>query len=334
MSAAPEILLAPAGEDPAPPPDRVCPRCRAVAPASAAVCDEDATPLITNWSGRVVDGRYAIGRLLGVGGMGGGVWEAVQRPLDRVVAVKLGAPTGDDRRRFLRGAGVLAHLAHPHITVMHDQGEADGVPFVVMERLRGAPLDRFLSKRLFGPTEAVRITCQLLDALDHVHARGYIHRDVKPGNLFLGGGRRGFHVKLTDFGIARHVREHQRDPHADVTREREICGTPHYMAPEQVVGSRIDARADLYAAGVCLFRMLSGGLPFDGESRRDIYAAKLCDAPLTLTEAWRAAHPRPTTAPPSYDPALEAIIRRSLRTLAHDRYPSAIAFLEALQPFA
>lgn len=229
----------------------------------------------------------------------GVVWEAEQLTLMRKVAVKLiGDHDEEATRRFRRGAVVMAKMAHPNIVAVHDFGEHDGPAgrelFLVMERLSGLPLNRFMGSDPLPYHQAISATLQTLRALEHVHRRGYIHRDVKPANLFATVvDDDPFVVKLIDFGIARladgaltpeRIIAAERERSMRVTQPLRILGTPEYMAPEQILGHALDLRVDLYATGVMFFLLLIGRLPFNGD-RHTLYQAHLRD-PVPAIGQW------------------------------------------------
>ncbi len=208
-------------------------------------------------------GRYQIIRELGRGAMGV-VYEAHDPQLGRAVAVKTlslpqGIPGADRRQaveRFLREGKAAASLIHPNIAQCFDMGEERGVPYLVMELCRGTTLREVLNFEHHLPEQRVRrIAEQLLSALEAAHSRGVIHRDIKPDNIILD---RDDTLKLTDFGIARLMQD------STLTQTGQALGSPAYMSPEQVLGRPVDARSDLFSAGVVLYECLTGRKPFDG----------------------------------------------------------------------
>ncbi len=257
---------------------------------------------------RIVAGRYRLGRLLGEGGMGA-VYEAEHVGLGATVAVKLltdrFVDDPDAVERFRREARAAAAVRHPNVVNVTDTGtDEEGAPFLVMELLVGESLGSVLKRRRRLPPEvAVAIACEVLAGLGAAHARGIVHRDLKPGNVFLAVDPDGVQrVKLLDFGISKFL-----GAASELTSEGAIIGTPHYMPPEQIRGRRdLDARVDLYAVGVLLYRMLSGRLPFEGASPQQLYEAivvgrrkplrALCpELPTALTDVVeRALHPEPS----------------------------------------
>jgi serine/threonine-protein kinase len=244
---------------------------------------QDPTPFVT---GEVLDGKYRIGDLLGEGAMGL-VFEAQHLLLDKKVAIKVLRPelTGQEelRRRFEIEARAAAAVSHPNVVTVSDMGRTSrGAVYFVMARLVGETLAERLARMGRLPFWAVvAIAVQILDALEAAHALGLVHRDLKLENVFLAtssGGRE--RVKILDFGVAK-VASLAGSPSA--TRSGVLVGTPEFMAPEQARGDRdIDARADLYALAVILYRMISGRAPFQGDSAMAMIAALLTEKPPDL----------------------------------------------------
>ncbi|WP_438022270.1 serine/threonine-protein kinase [Sorangium sp. So ce233] len=208
--------------------------------------------------GALFQGRFLIDRLLGRGGMGE-VWAALDTTLERPVAIKIihRALAGEARYadRFLREMKLVARVAHPNIVRLYDAGRAaDGRLFMVMERVVGVPLREMIAggARL-DVVRALHYAIQIADALSTAHAAELVHRDVKPENILVSDG---VHARLLDFGVAKDARG------LDLTRLGSVVGTSRYMAPEQVAGSAVDARADVYALGVVLYEMLAGVHPY------------------------------------------------------------------------
>ncbi|GLX35316.1 hypothetical protein Sros01_13890 [Streptomyces roseochromogenus] len=226
--------------------------------------------------------RYRLDRRLGAGGMGE-VWRGHDLALDRAVAVKvlLEAATNEELiARFRREATIGARLQHPGITVVHDVGQHEGRLFIVMELLSGEDLGAVLARERGGLPAAVAVdlAAQTAEALAAAHERAVVHRDLKPGNLFLLPGGR---LKICDFGIA-----HSADATAGWTVTGRMFGTPPYMAPEQWRGEHVDARCDLYALGCVLYALLSGEPPFgSAEPMYVLMRRHVEDAPLSLREA-------------------------------------------------
>ncbi|MGC9396429.1 MAG: protein kinase domain-containing protein [Anaerolineae bacterium] len=259
-------------------------------------------------------GQYEILAPIGEGGMGM-VYRARDTLLNREVAVKVLPPElARDREfvtRFRREAETAASLDHPHIVAIYNIGEQDGVHYLAMRLLEGQPLNHILKHSGALPLErALHITEQLARALDYAHARGVIHRDVKPANIMVGEDE---HVTLMDFGIAKAVMG------SKLTRTGTMIGTPEYMAPEQFTGETVDLRADIYAVGVVLYEMLTGRVPFTGETPVSISHGHVYQQP---------APPRQLNA--QIPPAVEHVLLRGLAKRPEERYPNAGALAEAL----
>ncbi|MDD4753379.1 MAG: Stk1 family PASTA domain-containing Ser/Thr kinase [Desulfitobacteriaceae bacterium] len=211
--------------------------------------------------GKKFGNRYEIIEKLGSGGMSI-VYKGLDTLLNRLVTIKVlreqYASDEDFVRRFQREAQSVASLSHINIVSIFDVGFEENLHYLVMEFVEGQNLKEYIrEKGKVSPKEAVPITMQILDALQHAHEHGVVHRDIKPHNILLTKDNR---VKVTDFGIARAASE------TTVTYTGTIVGSVHYISPEQAKGSVIGARADIYAAGVVLYEMLTGQLPFTGES--------------------------------------------------------------------
>ncbi len=262
-----------------------------------------ALPPVTNLVGRVLGGRYDVVRLLGRGGMGE-VYEGVHRLLQKRVAIKvLNAELALDeqqRRRFLREARAATAIAHENVVAILDFGD-DEPTFFVMDLLEGADLQTLLAREggLSWP-RARAMLLQIASALGAAHARGIVHRDVKPSNCFvthLGSDRE--QVKVLDFGIAKLL-----EPSAEtrrLTRTNAVIGTIVYAAPEQMLGQQVDARTDVYALGIVAYEMLTGRPPFVGTSEYQIFDQQV-----------RRAPPPPSFLDPAVPPGVAALILRAL----------------------
>ncbi|WP_243395344.1 Stk1 family PASTA domain-containing Ser/Thr kinase [Nocardioides currus] len=216
--------------------------------------------------GRLLDGRYRIGPRIARGGMAS-VYEATDIRLDRTVAVKVMHPgLGDDdefAQRFVREARAAARLNHPHVVGVYDQGDDDGVVFLAMEHIPGHTLRDVIRKESpMTPARALSLIEPVVSALAAAHRAGLIHRDVKPENVLIGDEAHGGRIKVADFGLAKAV---SADTQHTATGGV-LIGTVSYLAPELVVDGRSDARADVYAAGVVLYELLTGNKPHEGES--------------------------------------------------------------------
>jgi serine/threonine-protein kinase len=229
----------------------------------------------------IVGGRYRLVERLGVGGMSL-VWRAFDEVLGRQVAIKVldGPFAGDPafRRAIRREARAVARLSHPNIGVVYDYGESPdsagvATPYVVMELIDGPTLSERVRAGTLPWRSAVGICAQVAAALSAAHARGLVHRDVKPANIMLAGTG----VKVVDFGISALVGEH-----VDQSDDGIVQGTPGYVAPERLLGAPVGAAADVYALGVVLFQALAGRLPFDAVGETEILAAHLTAQPEPL----------------------------------------------------
>jgi serine/threonine protein kinase len=223
---------------------------------------------------------HRIEEKVGRGGMGV-VYRARHCRLDRVVALKVIAPELLDdelvRRRFLEEAVVAAAVEHPNVVPVHDAGEADGIAYIAMHYVQGADLRALAcGPDRLSPVRAAGIVAEIGDALDAIHAAGYVHRDVKPRNVLVG---RDGHAYLSDFGLARAIAED-----AGATRTGHWVGTVDYAAPEQIQGRRSDARTDVYGLGCLLFFALTGRPPFAGETLEAKLWAHLSEAPPAPSE--------------------------------------------------
>jgi eukaryotic-like serine/threonine-protein kinase len=266
--------------------------------------------------GRVLGGRYRLKRLLAVGGMGA-VWAAEDAVLGREVAVKvLGEALAGDRRaalRLRREARAAGRLAHPGIARVLDLREDDaGRPYLVMELLHGESLAARLARAgPLAPAEAVRVVATAADALEVAHRAGIVHRDVKPGNVFVTSGG---DVKLLDFGIASAANE------AALTGG-DLLGTAAYLAPERMLGHDATPAADVYALGVLLYELLAGRPPFAGDTGTALAMAHVHARPAPLG----------TVAPDKVPPALAAACERALAKDPAARPPSAAALAALLR---
>ncbi|NUP54597.1 MAG: protein kinase [Gemmatimonadaceae bacterium] len=268
--------------------------------------------------GHALQGRYAIEREIAQGGMAT-VYLARDLRHDRRVAIKvlrdeLAAAVGAER--FLAEIRVTASLQHPHILPLFDSGNADGLLWYAMPYVEGETLrSRLARERLLPVGEAVRIAREVADALDHAHAAGVVHRDVKPENVLLRDG----HALVADFGIALALEQAGGER---ITRTGLALGTPQYMAPEQAAGERVlDRRVDVYAVGAMLHEMLAGEPPFAAATRQAVVHRLMNEPPGTLA-------PRRPDVPPFID----AAVRRALAKRRDERFPSAAAFAAALLP--
>ncbi|MFF4306197.1 protein kinase [Streptomyces sp. NPDC001601] len=270
------------------------------------------------YAGRALaGGRYQLRDLLGEGGMAS-VHLAYDSVLDRQVAIKtLHTELGREqafRERFRREAQAVAKLTHTNIVSVFDTGEdaLDGstMPYIVMEYVEGNPLGSVLDEdvRQYGAMpadKALKITADVLAALEISHEMGLVHRDIKPGNVMM--TKRGV-VKVMDFGIARAMQSGV----TSMTQTGMVVGTPQYLSPEQALGRGVDARSDLYSVGIMLFQLVTGRLPFDADSPLAIAYAHVQEEPVAPSSVNRAL-----------PPAVDALVARALKKNPNERFPTA-----------
>jgi serine/threonine-protein kinase len=274
----------------------------------------------------VIAQRYELQRMLAQGGMAE-VWLAVDLTLDRKVAVKWLKPSlATDpvvAERFRREAIAAASLNHPNIVAVHDVFEQDGRQAVVMQLVEGKSLRQVLdTQKRLSPELTCHIGTCVAAALDHAHSAGFVHRDVKPGNIMMTSDGR---VLLTDFGIAKGLQSAE----ADLTSDNIMMGTAKYLSPEQVRGKKLDGRADLYSLGLVLYECLAGRVPFLGETDADTALARLQRDPTDLTRL-RATLPTKLVVAihqllarnPAQRPATGAELVATLRDAAKEGPPS------------
>ena len=256
--------------------DPFCPKCGARRSAELPIPADPQRAALE----RALGTQYDIQRLLGRGGMGA-VYLAREKALERAVAIKVLPPEtatdADTRERFRREARVAAKLTHPNIVPLHTFGDVEGMLYFVMGYVKGESLAERMRREGKLPEEDVRrILAEVADALHYAHKQGVVHRDIKPDNILIDdeSGR----PMLTDFGVAK-----ARASGATLTEAGAVVGTPYYMSPEQASGARdIDGRSDLYSLGVMGYAMLSGRLPFEGESFQDVIVQHVTKEPTPL----------------------------------------------------
>ena len=267
--------------------------------------------------GKMLDGRYEIKEIIGVGGMAV-VFKAKCHRLNRYVAIKIlkDEYMADDelRRQFHEESQAVAMLSHPNIMAVYDVSKTEELEYIVMELIDGITLKEYLERR--GPLSSKEVTVfstQIAKALEHAHSREIIHRDIKPQNIML---LRDGTLKVADFGIA-HIANSQID-----RAKGEAIGSVHYVSPEQARGSDIDSRADLYSLGVVMYEMLTGRLPFEGETPVEVALQHIRSIPLSPSERVEGI---PET--------LERITMKAMNPHLSRRYGSATEILADLEAF-
>jgi beta-lactam-binding protein with PASTA domain/tRNA A-37 threonylcarbamoyl transferase component Bud32 len=262
----------------------------------------------------VVDGRYRVLHRLGSGGMAE-VYCAQDLQLGRKVALKIlyrrFAEDGEFVERFRREASSAAGLQHQHVVAVYDRGEYDGTYYIAMEYLEGRSLKTIVQQEApLDPDRAIDLTIQVLRAARFAHRRGIIHRDLKPHNVIVDADGR---AKVTDFGIA-------RAGASDMTQTGSIMGTAQYLSPEQAQGHSVSAASDIYSIGIMLYELLTGRVPFDGESAVTIALKQVNERPAP-----------PSAHNPAVTPELEEVVMRALEKDPARRFPDAESFISALQ---
>ena len=268
--------------------------------------------------GKLLDNRYEILERIGTGGMAV-VYKAKCHRLNRLVAVKILkedlAQDAEFRRRFHDESQAVAMLSHPNIVAVYDVSKSSELDYIVMELIDGITLKQYMQKKGNKLTwrEALHFITQIMKTLSHAHSRGIIHRDIKPHNMMV---LRDGSLKVADFGIARLTSA------AQATLTQEALGSVHYISPEQARGSHIDARSDIYSAGVVLYEMITGRLPYEGDSPVSVAIQHINSIPLS-----------PREIDPDIPEALEAITMKAMASDVNQRYISADAMLADLEEF-
>lgn len=272
---------------------------------------------MNQYIGKRLDGRYEIQELIGIGGMAD-VYLATDITTNRKVAVKILKEeylTNEDfKRRFRNESKAIALLSHPNIVKIYDVSFGERVQFIVMEYVPGITLKEYIQQQgRVGWKETVHFTVQILRALQHAHDNGIVHRDVKPQNVML---LQDGTVKVMDFGIARFARENGR------TISEKAIGSVHYISPEQARGEVADERSDIYSVGILMYELLTGQLPFDGESQVAIALKQM-----------QAEAKRPREINPDIPEGLEEIVLRAMKKDPDLRYQSASEMLRDIDEF-
>ncbi|MCD8335184.1 MAG: Stk1 family PASTA domain-containing Ser/Thr kinase [Clostridiales bacterium] len=267
--------------------------------------------------GKMLNDRYEILDVLGVGGMAV-VYKAMCHRLNRLVAVKILKPElaadPEIRSRFHDESKAVGMMSHPNIVNVYDVNQDGDIDYFVMELVEGITLKQYIKKRggVLNWREALHFSTQIMQALGHAHSRGIVHRDIKPQNIMV---LRDGSVKVADFGIA-HIADSQR------TMTKETLGSVHYISPEQAKGSEVDQRSDIYSAGVVLYEMLTGRLPYEGDTPVAVAVQHINSIPLA-----------PRELNPDIPRGMEQIIMKAMAQDRELRYPNAEAMLADLEAF-
>ncbi len=259
-------------------------------------------------------GRFVVESVLGTGGMGA-VYKCSDPTLKREVAVKIVRPGLDNPElldRLLREAQACARLHHKNIVTIYEAGQIDGTVFIVMEYLVGESLATILGRGTLPFEETLQILVQVLDALEHVHRAGIIHRDIKPGNIYR---EQDGTIKLVDFGLARNQQAEA------ITMTGMFMATPGYASPEQFRGETVDARTDVYSTGVVAYEMISGHRPFAGDLSSLLYKV-VHEPPPPMNVVWSRTYPD-----------VERIITKALAKAPDERYQTAAGMRDDLKAF-
>jgi len=306
-----------------------CPICRTAYGDDARFCSRDGSRLISDagandLSGQTLDDKYEIQRKLGAGGMSV-VYLATDTSSGAEVAIKVLSPSlTRDRKamtRLRREAGFGMRLEHPNICNIIELVESEkGMAYIVMPFLVGELLvERIHRQGFMALDRAVQVVQDVACGLAAAHALGIVHRDLKPENIMLStGDDRRERAVIMDFGLAKDPYSHSGDK---LTKTGIILGTPEFMSPEQLRGKPLDGRSDIYALALVTFEMLTGQLPFEGETQQEMMMARLNGAPRTLRQA------RPNLRLPA---AVDTVLEKALRREPKERYANATDFADAL----
>jgi serine/threonine-protein kinase len=276
--------------------------------------------------GRVIGGKYHLEQQLGAGAMG-----VVYRAVDAAglsVAVKVmtaeSAQNADLRERFEREAVALLRLKHPNILDVRDYGLDPELqrPYLAMELLQGRTLEDMIVDQPPDPKTGIELATQLLRGLAHAHAHGVLHRDLKTENVFVTWDGQRWVVKLLDFGLVKFEDAQKWNAERNLTMQGMVFGSPAYMSPEQATGGKVDARSDVYSAGVVLFELLTGCWPFEADSLPEMLRAHLLDEVPALASKREGLMVRPE---------LETIVRKALAKKPEERFANAGEMLAAVE---
>lgn len=307
---------------------KICPQCGTEYELDQRFCPKDGSTLkmqdaTGDLVGSIIADRYHVLRKLGEGGMGT-VYLAEHVKMGRKSALKVMNPAmlnnADAISRFNREAANASKISHPNVAAVYDFGETDdGLTYLAMEFVEGPPLTKVIDDQgALPPNRAAEIARQVAEALTVAHDMGIVHRDLKPDNIMLTKNRDGSDcAKVVDFGIAK-VADNESQK---VTKTGLVVGTPEYMSPEQLAGDKLDGRSDTYSLGLVAFNMLTGKLPFPGETLQESMIMRLTDRPRQLVEMKDDV---------PWTPQVQAVLDRALERDSAARYQTAAEFGRAL----
>ncbi|HYC50622.1 MAG TPA: serine/threonine-protein kinase, partial [Gemmatimonadaceae bacterium] len=300
---------------------KICPQCGTEYELDQRFCPKDGSTLKSQGAaadlvGSIIADRYHVLKKLGEGGMGT-VYLAEHVKMGRKSAVKVMNPgmvnDADAISRFNREAANASKISHTNVASVYDFGEtSDGLIYLAMEFVEGPALTKVIEQSgALAPIRAADITRQAAEALAVAHDMGIVHRDLKPDNIMIANNRDGSDcVKVVDFGIAKAANNEAQK----VTKTGLVVGTPEYMSPEQLAGDKLDGRSDIYSLALVSFAMMTGKLPFPGETVQESMIARLTDEPKKLSEM---------KADISWPPAVQLVMDKALQRDADLRYASA-----------
>lgn len=279
--------------------------------------------------GRTIAGKYVLVEKLGAGAMGA-VYKATEPAGSGVgggfcaVKVMEASAVGDPalRERFEREAKALFALRHPHVLEVRDYGVDAGLPYLVMELLQGRSLEEMVVEHTPDPQTGLELAKDVLRGLAFAHGKGVLHRDIKSENIWVSWDGQKWRAKLLDFGLVKFEDDQKWGAGKKLTMQGSVFGSPAYMSPEQATGQPLDARADVYSAGIVLYELLTGSWPFEAENQMDMMRMHLLEPVPAMVSKREGLTVRPE---------LEEVVKKALAKKKDQRYPSAVEMLAALE---
>lgn len=274
--------------------------------------------------GRTIGGKYVLVEKLGAGAMG-----AVYKATDNAggfCAVKMMEATAVAdpalRERFEREAKALFALRHPHVLEVRDYGVDNGLPYLVMELLVGRSLEEMVVEHTPDPQTGIELAKDMLRGLAFAHGKGVLHRDLKSENIWVSWDGQAWRAKLLDFGLVKFEDEDKWGAGKKLTMQGSVFGSPAYMSPEQATGQPVDARGDVYSAGIVLYELVTGRWPFEAENQVEIMRMHLLQPPPVMSTMREGLTVRPE---------LEALVQKALAKKKDQRFADAVEMLAALE---